>query len=185
MDVKKPTHNSSPDAYDFTIDEVKEFLETANKFERAANGFKRICESLKEENLALKIENRELKHRIDDLTPKPRGRPSKPKKVPRIGEALLGIRIKRKGGRPEKYSNAVVRITEWDAARKRLAKKHEKKSVTDSYLIKHMSGNDKSLSLDKRIKAEKEIHSFIKQLRDKTGVRIHKRKRKKAENPRV
>ena len=183
--MKKPTNNSSPDAYDFTIDEVKEFLETAKKFERAANGFKRICESLKEENLALKIENMELKRRIDDLTPKPRGRPSSPKKASRLGGALLGIKIKRKGGRPEIYSNAAIIITEWDTARKRLAKKHGKKSVTDSYLIKHMSGNDKSLSLDKRIKAEKETRSFIKQLRDKTGVRMHKRKHKKAENPSI
>jgi len=136
---------------------------------------------------AVKVAIAEFKRIYDDdmrvlaesKLPRGRGRPKKE------GEpTLYGFSFEKKKktvGRPVRYKNPHENIAEWDLARARLAIKLGKKSITDLQLVMHMANNDTTLSRIEKNECIKEVRSTIKQLRDKTGVRIHKRK--KAENP--
>jgi len=180
--MKKTNKDSKSTQSSFSRKEVDKIVEGFIDM-----AIQKACERYEDEIWKLKRENSKLKRRLAVLeTPPKRGRPLKKKRVSTLGEALglaLGMNPKRTGGRPTKYRNAGEKIAKWDDARAQIAKDCGKKSVTDLYLINYIINNDKTLSRNQKTESRKEIRSVIKQLRDKSGVRIHRRK--KAENPSV
>jgi len=162
-EVNELTAQAVKAAIDTCTSLYKEEIRVLERMHRILSG---MCESFKSELEELKL-------------PRGRGRPKKKKEF-KLSE-ILGRKEKRKGGRPLIYNNPHEKIAEWDSARATVAIKSGKKSIADLQLINHIMDNDKTLSYSQRNEFTRQIRSAIKQLRDKTGVRIHKRK--KAENP--
>lgn len=183
----------------YTYDEMNGYVQMAIKTatEETINVYapkvklqeQRIAQLEFEKEVLSDLVKRYEKELEEAKTPKQRGRPRTPEKQTIWlgnmecwfdGRYLHLPPLPKNGGRPEKYPNMLEKITQWDVARINLATKLNKKTISDIELIRHILKNDKTLTPRKMREAEKEMRSTIKQFRDKTGIRIHKRK--KAEN---